>query len=508
MHSLSIRRLSRLPAAVLAAALTVAGGAALGSSPARAATDTATPDIALSLNPASGTNYATDMGTLSWTVPSSCVAQAGQPAPLLAAFLYQGTAPWDLTTMNMALGDTNQSGYFGDFYLSPPSGETSASGSTSWPNVTSGYQDFLGGLTYASTSAYVNAYGAGVWTVGAVCANSDGTVMLDSSGNPVAGSFLLNMNADGSWGIDNASGTSIALSGHGTVSPLPDKAWLTATVTAADGSTPVGAVNFYAGATATGTPLNGSTPVPVGRNGKARYSGPTGYFGTGGPQEYTVAFVPADSTKYTPSALTTSLALVDEDLTIRVKAVQDPSSPGTVDLRAHVVGYPTTNLNDVLVYNAQFLIDGTAGASIPLNSLGVAATQVTGVALGSHTISAQALGTEDGQVVVGLAQGDHVTVHPVTVNVLPTLTGPKPTITGIAKIGKTLTAHAGTWQPSGVALAYQWYAGGTAIAGATNATYKIASSLFGETIKVKVTGTLAGYATLTKTSAPTSPVAG
>ena len=53
-------------------------------------------------------------------------------------------------------------------------------------------------------------------------------------------------------------------------------------------------------------------------------------------------------------------------------------------------------------------------------------------------------------------------------------TTPTPTITGTAKVGYTLTAHAGTWGPSPVTLHYQWKADGAAISGATAGSYKVA----------------------------------
>ena len=50
---------------------------------------------------------------------------------------------------------------------------------------------------------------------------------------------------------------------------------------------------------------------------------------------------------------------------------------------------------------------------------------------------------------------------------LPPVTFARPTVTGTAKVGQTLTAAPGDWGPTGVTLAYQWLADGTAIAGAT-----------------------------------------
>ena len=81
-----------------------------------------------------------------------------------------------------------------------------------------------------------------------------------------------------------------------------------------------------------------------------------------------------------------------------------------------------------------------------------------------------------------------------------------PKITGTPKVGSTLTSVAGTWKPSGVTLKRQWYRGSSAIAGATKSTYVLTRVDRGKTIKVKVTGSKAGYTTVAKVSAPTSTI--
>ncbi|WP_307099909.1 hypothetical protein [Arthrobacter globiformis] len=81
-----------------------------------------------------------------------------------------------------------------------------------------------------------------------------------------------------------------------------------------------------------------------------------------------------------------------------------------------------------------------------------------------------------------------------------TLTAPAPTVTGIKKVGYALTATPGTWM-SGTILKYQWYRSGAAIAGATVAKYTLGAADLGKSIKVRVTGSKAGYTTLAKDSA-------
>ncbi|MCU1517759.1 MAG: hypothetical protein JWQ75_2480 [Pseudarthrobacter sp.] len=82
-----------------------------------------------------------------------------------------------------------------------------------------------------------------------------------------------------------------------------------------------------------------------------------------------------------------------------------------------------------------------------------------------------------------------------------TLTAPVPGITGTAKVGSTLTAVPGSWGPAPVTLTYRWYRSGALIGEASAATYTVRSGDAGRTVTVKVTGTRAGYATASKTSA-------
>jgi len=81
------------------------------------------------------------------------------------------------------------------------------------------------------------------------------------------------------------------------------------------------------------------------------------------------------------------------------------------------------------------------------------------------------------------------------------MTGATPKITGTAAVGKVLTAVPGTWSPSSTKLSYQWLRAGVAISGATSSTYTLVAADAGKAISVKVTGTLSGYASVSKTSA-------
>ncbi len=99
-----------------------------------------------------------------------------------------------------------------------------------------------------------------------------------------------------------------------------------------------------------------------------------------------------------------------------------------------------------------------------------------------------------------------LTSSAVTVPLLA-ITASTPTISGRASVGKTLKLKLKSWKPAGIKLKYQWYAGGKAIKGATHTSLKLTRKLVGKKITIKVTGTKAGYKTLTKASKATKKVA-
>lgn len=87
------------------------------------------------------------------------------------------------------------------------------------------------------------------------------------------------------------------------------------------------------------------------------------------------------------------------------------------------------------------------------------------------------------------------------------LAGAVPTVMGTAKVGSTLTAKHGIWGPSPVVFQYQWYRSGVAVIGATSANYRLTAADAGKTLTVKVTGSKAGYTTVSRTSAATAAAA-
>ena len=66
---------------------------------------------------------------------------------------------------------------------------------------------------------------------------------------------------------------------------------------------------------------------------------------------------------------------------------------------------------------------------------------------------------------------------------------PAPTISGVARVGAELFAHAVDWAPQQDSFEYSWTANGLPIAGATTDSLELAPDLLGQLIAVAVTGT-------------------
>ena len=83
------------------------------------------------------------------------------------------------------------------------------------------------------------------------------------------------------------------------------------------------------------------------------------------------------------------------------------------------------------------------------------------------------------------------------------VSGLDPTITGLAQVGQTLTAHEGPVNPSDAALSYQWNQNGNPINNATGSTYKLKAAQAGKTITVTITASKPPLTSETETSDPT-----
>jgi hypothetical protein len=88
-----------------------------------------------------------------------------------------------------------------------------------------------------------------------------------------------------------------------------------------------------------------------------------------------------------------------------------------------------------------------------------------------------------------------------------TFTAPRPTVTGTAKVGKTLTVSRGTWSPAPSSVTYVWKADGVTISTRTTNTFVVPASAKGKRLTVTVTGSRTGYTSKSVTSWQTTTVA-
>ena len=120
----------------------------------------------------------------------------------------------------------------------------------------------------------------------------------------------------------------------------------------------------------------------------------------------------------------------------------------------------------------------------------------------SYKLTSADAGTSTTVTVTAIRSGSLTTAKTSASLVIDKLVtkAPTPTVAGTAAVGKTLTATAGKWSPSGVGLAYQWKRNGVAIDFATSKTYLLTTDDAGTKVTVSVTGTKSGYTSVTKTS--------
>ncbi|MBU6347426.1 MAG: fibronectin type III domain-containing protein [Actinomycetales bacterium] len=84
---------------------------------------------------------------------------------------------------------------------------------------------------------------------------------------------------------------------------------------------------------------------------------------------------------------------------------------------------------------------------------------------------------------------------------------PKPAISGITRVGQTISVKSGAWSP-GTILRYQWLRDGLAISGASDQVYQIGVADLGKRISVAVTGSRYGYLDKVQSSASYSVLPG
>jgi hypothetical protein len=145
--------------------------------------------------------------------------------------------------------------------------------------------------------------------------------------------------------------------------------------------------------------------------------------------------------------------------------------------------------------------------------------KIDGATQATYTPTPADLGTKVSVKVRGqLTDYSEAWSHPATAKKIAAgkLTAKTPTVTNVTSgkapnktapaIGDQLRADPGAWGPTGVQTVFKWYRSGKVIKDATDASYTLVAADKGKTITVKVTGSLTGYKTVTKTSKATKKV--
>lgn len=83
----------------------------------------------------------------------------------------------------------------------------------------------------------------------------------------------------------------------------------------------------------------------------------------------------------------------------------------------------------------------------------------------------------------------------------------RPSVSGFAVVGASLRAKPGSWSVADAKFAYQWFVGGQKVSGATASSLKLTKAHVGKTVRVEVTASKAGSASVKALSSSTGKVA-
>ncbi|MEI7056185.1 Ig-like domain-containing protein [Nocardioides sp. CCNWLW239] len=120
------------------------------------------------------------------------------------------------------------------------------------------------------------------------------------------------------------------------------------------------------------------------------------------------------------------------------------------------------------------------------------------------TVPAAAKGKQITVTVTGSRTGyttKSVTSAPTRTVLAGVFVAPRPKLTGVFRVGRTITASRGTWTPSPSAVKYVWKLNGRTYKTTTSSRLRLPASAKGKKVTVTVVGTRTGYTTKSVTSA-------
>ncbi len=221
---------------------------------------------------------------------------------------------------------------------------------------------------------------------------------------------------------------------------------------------------------------------------------------------WTVSFDNAGTCELVASAESDTYVPAEASTTFTVTAVpplvvaSGPSIAGTAAVGQVLTADPGTTTPAADSYTYRWLRDDGSGP-----------TAIDGATGSTYTLTAADRDTSITVEVTVTKTGytDAVAISDPTATVTrgTFTTGPTASITGVARVGATLTATTGTTTPAADGFTYQWRRGDTDIDGQTSSTYDVVALDLGKQVTVTVTATKSGYAGTSDTSAPTDAVA-
>ena len=195
---------------------------------------------------------------------------------------------------------------------------------------------------------------------------------------------------------------------------------------------------------------------------------------TAGTHSYTSVFTPTDYINYSQSTST--------GLTFVVNPPAPVSTSSVATTGAHVVDQTLTcingNWNTSATFTYSWLLNSSVITGKTTNKLVLTAAMV-GKLVSCRVTAVNGSGTNYDDSPQGIV---------VKANFVNKA---KPAISGVLKVGKTLTAGTGTWTPAGTSYTYQWKRGSVVIGRAK--TYKATAKDKGKILTVTVTAVRAGY---------------
>jgi len=355
----------------------------------------------------------------------------------------------------------------------PGSLATSPNPVVSLTSVDGNLNNLISQVPAQTATGYANVFQVRVETSGpgGVGTGPDAYWDADVLVNPTAGTWTELYPVTGTTA--ESTNTVLAASPNGSA-PKGSPVTLTATVTAADGTThPAGTVQFERDGFFVGTPQTVNTT-----DGTASFTTSSLLASPPGGAALSAVFTPADPTSFQPSTGTLSYTVTP--------VAKKPTLSGL-----HQAGQKETctestgKLDFGVKAKYTWLVSGKSIATTTTTNSSSSIT-VPGSAVGK--LLSCSVSVSDGGTPPSTATSSSVKVI-LGKALKPTKA---PTLTGTHKVGRVETVHAGTW-PRGAKFTYQSLLNGRAIRGATRTTLRLISSERGKKISCRVTAHLFGF---------------